>query len=86
MSETKKLEELRGFLMDLKDCIVDMMVQISDGGEGVPTDKAVIRFMDYNLFLLVILHCLEIIDNTDYRVEQMVSEMASEIDEILGGK
>ena len=84
MSETKRLEELRGFLMDLKDSIADTMVQISDEGEGedvVPIDKAV-KFMDYNLFLLVIVHCLEIIDDTDYHVEQM----ASKIDEILGGK
>ena len=84
MSETERINELRGFLMDLKDSIADTMVQISDEGEGedfVPTDKAV-KFMDYNLFLLVILHCLEIIDDTDYQVEQM----ALKIDEILGGK
>ena len=82
MNETERLKQLRGFLMDLKDSIADTMEQISDEGEGVMTSEAAIRFTDYNLFLLVILHCLEIIDDTDYRVEQM----AAEINEILGGK
>lgn len=84
MTDKEKLEKLREFLMDQKDDIADVMVQIASGGEDddiVPIAQAT-KFMDYSLLLLVIMRCMEIIDDADYRVEQMVSG----IDEILGGK
>ena len=86
MTDKEKLEILREFLMDLKDSIADMMVQIADSGEDdevVPIEKAT-KFMDYSNFLLVIMHCLEIIDNVDYRVDemmQMIGEILAEDDE-----
>ena len=82
MTDKERLDGLREFLTDLKDGIADVMAEISDEGNDddvVPIEKAT-RFMDYSNFLLVIIHCLEIIDDVDYRVDEMVQM----IGEILG--
>ena len=82
MSDKERLDMLREFLMDLKDGIADVMAEISGEGNGddvVPIEKAT-RFMDYNNFLLAIMYCLEIIDDVDYRLDEIVKMVG----EILG--
>lgn len=77
MTDKEKLERLREFLTDQKDAIADVMVQIADSGEGddiVPIAQAT-KFMDYNLLLLVIMHCMEIIDDKDYKVWEIVEKI-----------
>ena len=77
MTDKEKLERLREFLMEQKGAIADVMVQIANGGEGddiVPIEKAT-KFMDYNLLLLVIMRCMEIIDDKDYKVWEIVEKI-----------
>lgn len=77
MTDKEKLEKLREFLTDQKGAIADVMVQIADSGEGddiVPIEKAT-KFMDYSLLTLVIMRCMEIIDDKDYKVREMMKEI-----------